>query len=175
MNKRLQHYYENIENQRQSLLLPLRKVPHERLNHQPDGKWSINQIIAHLISAENLSLQYLNKKILGVQEAKDTGLLEEAKMLLLSISQRMPLKFKAPRVVVEHTARENDFEKLAQAWDLSRSELEGFLNRMDDQHLKRKIYKHVRVGMLNVQHALKFFGEHVAHHAPQIKKLLKEK
>ncbi len=86
-------------------------------------------------------------------------------------SQRLPLKFKAPKVVVDQTSKETDFNKLTEEWDKVRGELKGLLDRIEDRHLKRKIYKHVRVGMLNIQHALKFLGEHVGHHAPQIKRL----
>jgi hypothetical protein len=175
MNTRLQELYDKIESQRHSLLLVIKDLPNDRLNRTVDGKWSINQIISHLIAAERLSIQYLNKKILGVNEAVDSGFLEELKMLALTISQRMPFKFKAPRVVVEHTTFETDLVRLAQEWNKTRDELRVLLDRMDDRHLKRMIYKHVRVGMLNIEHALRFFGEHVGHHTPQIKYLLKKK
>ncbi|SRR5260221_9942971 len=171
MNPRLQKLYSKIETQRNALILSLRNLPAKKLNDHPHCKWSINQIIAHLITAENLSARYLNKKILGVNEAKDTGFVEELKMFLLMASQRLPLKFKAPKVVVDQTSKETDFNKLTEEWDKTRTELKNLLDRIEDRHLKRKIYKHVRVGMLNVLHTLKFFYEHVGHHTPQIKRL----
>src|SRR5258706_6191726 len=171
MNLRLQKLFNKVETQRKTLLLSLNSLSNEMLNDHPPGKWSINQIIAHLITAENLSIRYLNKKILGVNEVKDTGIVEELKILLLVASQRLPLKFKAPKVVVDQTSKETDFNKLTEEWDKVRGELKGLLDRIEDRHLKRKNYKHLRVGMLNIQHALKFLGEHVGHHAPQIKRL----
>jgi hypothetical protein len=175
MNPRLQKLYSEIETQREMLLLSLHHLSYEKLNDHPQGKWSINQIIAHLISAENLSVQYVKKKILGVNEVKDTGFFEELKMVLLVSSQRLPLKFKAPKVVVEKTSNETNLTKLAEEWEKSRLDLKNILEQLEDRHLQRKIYKHVRVGMLNIQHALKFFREHVRHHAPQVKYLLKQK
>ena len=145
------------------------------MNEHEAGKWSVNQIIAHLIAAENLSIQYLNKKILAINDVKDSGLLEQLKMILLVVSQRLPLKFKAPKIVVDQTSPETDLNKLIAAWDSTRLELKNVLERIENQHIKRKVYRHVRVGMLNIQHALKFIGEHVGHHTPQIKKLLKQK
>jgi uncharacterized damage-inducible protein DinB len=176
MTQQLQKLYNKIELQRSQLLQSLQTLPGEKLNYHTPGKWSINQIIAHLITAENLSIQYLNKKILGASETMDSGFVEELKMVLLVISQRMPLlKFKAPKFVVERTSKETEIKKLADDWDRSRAELKNILDHLPDQYLKRKIYKHVRVGMLNIQHALKFFREHVGHHTPQIKYLLKQK
>jgi len=172
MNSTLQHLFNSIETQRQELIRSLVNLSSEKLNTQPEGKWSINQIIAHLITAEQLSVHYLNKKILGAEEAEDTGMKEELKMLLLIASQRLPLKFTAPKKVVEHTPKEEDLTKLISAWDTARSDFKKVLENVEGRHLKRKVYRHVHVGMLNIQHAVKFFGEHVGHHTPQIKRLL---
>lgn len=175
MSPSLQKLYIKIENQREQLLQSLRLLSDEKRNAHPPGKWSINQIIAHLITAENLSIQYLNKKIVGINEAKSSGLVEELKMLILIISQRLPLKFKAPKVVVEHTSKGTDINTLADEWNNTRSELKKLLDRIEDQHISKKIYRHVAVGMLNIQQTLIFLKEHVNHHTPQIKKLLKQK
>lgn len=175
MNLKLEKLFRAIETQRQAVLSSLRDQPMEKLNAHPPNKWSINQIIAHLITAEDLSIQYLNKKILGINEVKDSSLIEELKMMLLIASQRLPLKFKAPKMVVDRTSGETDLNKLIAAWDSTRIELKNILDRIESHHLKRKIYRHVRVGMLNIQHTLIFMGEHVGHHTPQIKNLLKQK
>jgi hypothetical protein len=175
MDPRLQSLYGKIETQRKSLLLSLSHLSNEQLNTHPPSKWSINQIIAHLITAENLSILYLNKKILSINEVKDSGFVEEMKMILLTVSQRLPLKFKAPKIVVDRTSSETDLNKLIAEWDLTRLELKNILGRIETPHIKRKIYRHVRVGMLNIEQAVKFIGEHVGHHTPQIKKLLKQK
>jgi hypothetical protein len=172
MNSRLQSLFDSIEKQRHVLLSTLKNLPSEKLDNHAPNKWSINQIIAHLISAEQLSVRYINKKILGIDQAVDTGFYEELKMLLLQISQRLPFKFTAPKIVVENTSTERDITGLIEQWDLVRAELKMLLEKIEDHQIKRAMYRHVRVGLLNIQHALKFFGEHVTHHAPQIKKQL---
>ncbi len=145
----------------------------DKLKYAPEGKWSIQQILAHLIAAEKLSVIYLNKKKLGVNDAHDTGLLEEIKMVVLKLSQRLPLKFKAPRGVVENTPTYASFEELMLDWDRTRSELREFLEKIDDTQIRKKIYKHIVAGRLNIQHALVFLREHIIHHTPQINRLLK--
>lgn len=173
MNIKLQILFDSLERERDSLLASIKNLSPDKQQHAPEGKWSIQQILAHLIAAEKLSIMYLHKKMLGIKEAEDTGALEEIKMVLLQISQRLPLKFKAPRVVVENTPAYATFEELTADWDKTRSELKTLLEKFDDTQIKKKIYKHVRAGRLNIQHALMFFQEHIIHHTPQINRLLK--
>ncbi len=173
MHPRLEYLYERIESQRQKLLQPLLKLSNEKLNGHPTDKWSINQIVAHLIAAERLSVGYISKKIQGIETLADTGLVDELKMVLLVLSQRLPLKFKAPKVVVENTTQENDLKKLEEEWDTVRADLKKLLEQIEDDQVRRKILKHVRMGMINIQHTLRFFGEHVGHHKPQIDVLLR--
>jgi uncharacterized damage-inducible protein DinB len=169
----LQKSFDQLELQRNKLFRSIESLPIKRLNHQPAGKWSINQIVAHLITAEKMSVMYLTKKIQGIDETKDSGLLEELKMIALIISQRLPFKFKAPKVVVENTSSSHDLKELEQEWTMVRNELKLLLERIKNDQIKRLIYKHVIAGKLNIAHALIFFREHIIHHQPQIKALLK--
>ncbi len=172
MNSRLQSLFDSIETQRRLLLSSLKELPSEKLNYHLPSKWFINQIIAHLISAEQLSVRYISKKMLGIDQTTDTGVYEELKMILLQISQRVPLKYKAPKKVVENTLNESDIHRLIEQWNLVRNDFRTILEKIEDHQINRGIYRHVRVGMINIQHAVKFFGEHVTHHVPQIKRLL---
>jgi uncharacterized damage-inducible protein DinB len=172
MNIKLQTLYDSIEKDRRNLIDRLRTVSPETLNHQPSGKWSINQIIAHIITAEKMSVMYLTKKIQGIDETEDSGFIQELKMVALIISQRLPLKFKAPRVVVENTSSSTDLKQLEQDWNIARNELKGILEKIVDNQVNRMVYKHVRAGRLNIKHALIFFREHIVHHQPQIQKLI---
>jgi hypothetical protein len=172
LNARLQYLFNLLETDRLSLLDSVGQLTDKQFNLAPLGKWSIHQILAHLITAEALSISYMNKKVLGIAEAGDSGLLEEGKMLLLKVSQRFPFKFKAPRAVVENTKTYSDFHQLSMAWEQERVELKKLLEQFDDGQIKKKIYRHIRAGRLNIQHALIFFREHYIHHLPQIKRLL---
>lgn len=173
MNKKLQTLFNSLESQRHSVLGLIESLSVEKINNHLEGKWSIAQILSHLIASEQLSVRYLNKKILGIKDAADTGLTEEIKMIALIISQRLPfIKFKAPTVVVENTPPHESMEQLVATWAKTRSDLKETLEKFQDGQLKRKIYKHPFAGMLNIQQALKFFGEHIIHHRPQITKLV---
>jgi hypothetical protein len=133
----------------------------------------VNQILAHLTIAERLSVLYLRKKMLGMDEAKNSGAWEELKWLALLASQRLPLKFKAPKSVVNHTPSYSNLHELSSDWHGVRNELKGILEKFTEADLKKKIYRHIYAGRLNIIHALMFFREHILHHQPQIDRLLK--
>lgn len=173
MNSKLNNLFISLEEDRTKLLASLRDISPDKQRNAPDGKWSIQQILAHLIAAEKLSIMYLRKKMLGIKEAENTGLWEEIKMMVLKASQRLPLKFKAPRAVVENTPAYADFDQLTKDWDTTRAELKTLLEKFEDTQIRKKIYKHIIAGRLNILHALLFFREHILHHTPQINRLLK--
>ena len=174
MNTRLAQLFNALENQRADLLRLVNDISPEAANKSRQGKWSIAQVLSHLIASEQLSILYLNKKILGIDIAPKTGIIEELKMIVLKISQRLPFKFKAPKVVVENTPVYEHVEQLAEAWNQTRADLKTVLEKFQDNQINRKVYKHPFAGMLNIQQALKFFQEHITHHTPQVKKLLKQ-
>lgn len=174
MSPSLNQLYLTLEEQRQALLNCIQNRSEQELAHHSMGKWSIAQVLSHLIASEQLSVNYLNKKILGIKEAPNTGLIEELKMLVLIISQRIPfIKFTAPKKVVEKTTPYQTAEEIQEAWEKARSELKEVLTHFQDDQLKRKVFKHPIVGMINIEQALRFLQEHIIHHTPQIKKLLK--
>jgi uncharacterized damage-inducible protein DinB len=171
MNQKLQKLFDQLEADRVELLSQVENLTVEQFQKSVNGKWSIQQILSHLMIAERLSLQYLNKKVHGINEADNTGVLEELKMIGLKLSQRLPLKFKAPKGLNEVTPILS-FDQLKLQWQHDRQELKTFLEKIMDDQLKKKIYRHVRAGLLNVQQTLIFFREHYIHHLPQIKKLM---
>jgi uncharacterized damage-inducible protein DinB len=173
VNHFLNHKFQELEKQREQLMSQIISLTEKQINDHEPGKWSIAEILSHLISSEQLSVNYLNKKILGIADTSNTGLAEEMKMIIFVISQRLPLKFKAPKKVVDNTPQYNTLEGLTTAWSSSRQELFKVLEKFDDHQLKKKIFRHPLVGMLNIQQTLRFFNEHIIHHTPQIKRQLK--
>ena len=175
MNTQLQKQFDKLEAQRANLLGLIASLSSEQLNAHPEGKWSIAEIISHLITSEQLSVKYLHKKMLGIHETPNTGIAEEFKMLALVVSQRLPLKFKAPKILLDDTITYPTTDQLTAEWDKIRGEIKELLPRFQDDQLKRKVYKHPIAGKINIQQALQFFWEHINHHTPQVKNLLQPK
>ncbi|MBL7850522.1 MAG: DinB family protein [Cyclobacteriaceae bacterium] len=175
MHPTLQTLFNQIEDRREAILNSFRSLSEEQLNQRPrDGQWSAAEVLNHLVTAERLSVAYIQKKVQGLSELPRTGWWDDFKMGLLIISQRMPgLKFKAPRRVVENTTRMTSLAEIEVAWKAVREDLKMLLESLPEQESDRKIYRHPAVGYLNIRHALIFFREHLIHHAPQLRALLK--
>jgi len=173
MHLKLRQLFLEIENQRKETLNSVVGFTQSQLN-QPliPGKWSAAQILNHLITAEQLSLRYMQKKFLGIKDTTDSGMLEEIKINLLILSQRLPgIKFKAPKAVMEQMMQLNDLNSIATEWNKVREELALLLEKIPDDLVNRKIYRHAIAGYLSVKHSLIFFREHITHHGVQLRKL----
>jgi DinB superfamily len=175
MHPQIQQIVDSLESQRETILKEFRGFNAEQFHRAPrQGKWSAAQILSHIITAERMSVAYMQKKLQGIDQASRSGILEEVKFGILKVSQRLPgLKFKAPARVVENTTLYKDLASIEAEWKTIRTDLQNLVEKIPDHHLDRMIYKHPIAGYLNVAQALKFLREHIVHHTPQLKRLLK--
>lgn len=174
MNAILQHQFDQLEKDRISLLNRLGEYSEDTLNHKPGvEKWSVSQILIHLLTSEQLTLNYLKKKSLGVSTLKDSGPLAEFRLSLLKISQRLPLRFKAPKYLKQNTPEPVPIAEFISRWNLSRTELRNFLESIAEEDRNKLIYKHPIAGRFNVSQCLVFLQEHFHHHLPQVNRILR--
>ncbi len=117
----------------------------------------------------------MKKKSLGVDQLKNAGILDQIKFFLLKLSQRIPLRYKAPNKLLEQTPPPLSYGDLIRQWEAVRVELREFLDSIPDENVRKKIYKHPRAGMLDVNMALQFLAEHIHHHRPQIMAIIEDR
>jgi hypothetical protein len=174
LNPILKNRFAQLEEDRVNLLASLAPVPDKTLSSSPTvGKWSINQILIHLLTSEQLTLAYLKKKSLGIDGLKNSGAWEWIKMQILKWSQRLPfLKYNAPKHLKANTPEAVSLEELGRRWSVLRIELHNFLDTIEESNLRKLIYKHPVAGRFDVIQCLMFMREHYHHHLPQIKRLL---
>jgi hypothetical protein len=172
MHIKLKRIFDKLESDRINLLSELSSFSEDQLQQIPSpGKWSILYTLTHILTAERMSLIYMKKKSLGVNEVDNSGIVEELKFRFLQASQRLPmLKFKAPKAVVEHTPISISFATLKTQWEKSRQDLYAFLESIEEKNVRKKIYKHVIVGRLDAIQGVGFLREHFIHHLPRLKK-----
>ena len=159
---------------RQQVLKDAVRLEKDQFSRPPHpGSWSMSELLTHILTTEKLSLQYMQKKSLGIATAGNSGVTESIKMVLMKIIQRIPMRYKAPRAVVTNTPPPLSLEVIGVEWETFMNDLTAFLQTIDAQHVRRKIYKHPVFGRLDAHQALISMHEHFRHHLPQIRRLLK--
>jgi hypothetical protein len=173
MNGKLQTAFAALESQRLELMSRLKGLTPDDLTWSPPGKWSIIHIVSHMMTGERMALEYVRKKILGVESVGDSGLYERFKVIALVVSQRLPfLKFKAPQLIVERTVVYEDLDKVDKEWSALRHDWKTFLDAVPERYARRNIFRHVVAGRLNLEQGMRFLSEHIIHHMPQIDRLI---
>jgi uncharacterized damage-inducible protein DinB len=174
MHAHLQTVFDSIEQEKDLLIDHVSGLtPEEYFKMPAPGKWSVAQIMTHLMVAEQLSLRYMKKKSLGINDVKDSGVIQELTFQLYNVLQRLPIKLRAPKTMLDHTPEPLPLADLKTQWGNFRSELKVFLSDIQDQHVRRMIYKHAFAGRLDVIQALRFFITHIHHHRPQIDRIIR--
>lgn len=172
--KKLTSQFEDLERQRHTLLQKFETFNEDQFKAQPaPGKWSASQILTHLLVSEQLSVAYMRKKIQAIQTLGNSGISSTFRLWILILSQRLPLKYKAPKVVVENTPEAKSLPEIINLWNNVRLDLKSLLHEIGDSHAKKLIYKHPYAGRLNISQAIRFFKEHIIHHWPQLNRLTK--
>lgn len=172
MESVLEDKFKRLQDQLEPLKSMIMATDDSRLNHSPvPGKWSALQIMWHLQQSEYLSVNYLNKKLSGGPYPL-TNSKTRARILLLKWALASPLKFQAPAAVRENMPEILDKNDLFTAYDNNRRDLAAILDTFPKSRMKEAIYKHPRVGYINIRQTLDFLYWHFIHHEKQIRSIL---
>ncbi len=173
MNKKLHLLFDALQHDKTILLQRLQSLPESTLAYSPhDTQWSITQVLNHLLLSEQLTLAYLKKKSLGLHQLNESGMWEVIKINLLIVSQRIPLKYKAPKVLSQHTEPVLTLADITKQWDDCRQQFREFLESLSEQDTRKLLFKHPLAGKFNILQGIIFMREHILHHLPQINRLL---
>lgn len=172
MHKRFDDAFSKLEKTKAEIMIVVSKLTEEDYRKNRNNKWSIAQILTHILTSEELALSYMKKKYLGVDHLRNASWVEPSKLLLLQLSQRLPIRYKAPESIVEKTPAPLSFNELSERWSASRANLKNFLSAIPDAHVRKMIFKHPIAGMFDAVRGVMFLREHLLHHIPQIKRNL---
>ena len=159
-----------------SLLTYVEGYDQEVLNQAPEeDKWSVQQIMNHLILSEKYSLGYCKKKLSFEPKLKKAGLGSTLKEWLVRSYFILPLKLEAPKGIDTSALPKVDtIENIKNTWHKNREQMKQFLETVDARYLDREVYKHPFAGRLTLKAMLVFFTAHFRHHRKQIQKALKK-
>lgn len=170
MHPSFQLLLEPLEQERRELFDLLQVRSDEELNQVPGpGKWSVIQVMHHLIISEELSLRYVKKKLSYNPALKKAGFSEGFRRMLLKIYLGLPFKFKAPKGVNDEALpAQVPFSATAQRWEAIRFELAKFLEGLDSGLIDKELYKHPAAGKMTLSGMLDFYLAHFRRHREQI-------
>lgn len=161
-----------LEQKRFELMSELEVLNDERLNYKPlENKWSIIQIMHHLIKSEKLSVIYITRKITNKSTIDKSSLISKLNAFALKWSLILPLKLKAPHNVSD-VPNFDTFQNTKSKWDKIRNSFASIVESMSDDLLNKDIFKHPVAGEMNIEGTIDFFDAHFKHHQKQIKPLL---
>ncbi len=164
--------FEKLQHSTDELLTKLAAVPEDQL-HQPesDGKWSVIQVLNHLITSEKGSLLYCMKKIQAGDAMEDATVFARFKMQAFNLMMGFPIKLTAPSFLSSPSNAES-LEELKKSWTRSRGKLKDFIDNYPEKYRSKSIYKHPYAGRVDLKGMLHFFAAHQRHHEIQLRRIL---
>lgn len=172
LKDKLLEQFDRLETDRSDIFSELDTLSQKKLLFKSDpDKWNILQILDHLKTSEKLSVVYIKKKSGSGNDIEKSGFLAKFRLFALKIAFVLPFKYKAPKIT-DATGNDPDYEELKSDWNVIRNDLKKLIQSLDERTLKSEIFKHPRVGMLNMEQTLGFFETHFKHHQKQIERIV---
>jgi len=174
MNTKYSLLFNELESNRQSLFEELDRLDQDKLTFKENNSsWSILQVCHHLIISEELSLQYLNKKLQYDTPIPKANIGSVLRSTSMNLALHLPYRFSAPSRVAQFP--ENlEWAALKNRWINVRHEMKNKIEKVPDDYLKKLVYKHPSIGRLTLYQMLSFFKTHIYRHQKQIKRLIKQ-
>ncbi|HET8859210.1 DinB family protein [Marivirga sp.] len=171
MNIKIQKHWSRLEDAKAYYDALLQVFNEEQLNfHSEQGSWSMLEVMQHLYTSENISLQFMQNFDFNRKDEK-VGLKAEIKTMLLVNRLNSKKKYKAPKVLSEKKDSLNishDPREFSHQWDKLRNDMLMFLKEFPENKIKHFVFAHPAVGKLNVLQTIQFFVAHLKHHQHQI-------
>jgi hypothetical protein len=171
MNQQLLYKFQELESKRMQLQTRLETKPKEELYFKINPEsWSIIQVLHHVMMAEKLAVDYMSKKINGINTSPKTNFKTSIRFFLLMIALKSPLKFKAPKALPPPPEKE-ELGNIINQWDVSRNAFHEFLKNFPTEYENKEIFKNLVAGKLNIHQALGWMNDHYSHHLQQIERI----
>lgn len=165
--------FDLMEQRRVELQKKLEQFPNEVMSvREEDGKWSVNQVLAHLSDSEFGTVRYINKKMQGMDSLRVTDFSARVRFTLLKWLLNSSIRYRMPRQLSE-PSNDRSFEQLKQQFDKNRKSLRDLIELFPSEYLDHLIFKHPFAGRLSLYQTVLFIDDHYKHHMRQIDRILK--
>jgi len=175
MNKQIEDQLQRIDTQLNKLLTDLQQYPADQLQRKTTPTtWSVIQVLQHMVLVENVSQQYVKKKLSFNPTLKDANFLTALRVRVARFYNLVPIKFKAPKYVDETNFSSNVLlTDIVTQWQNQRLQLRAYLATLPEDIFQKEVYKNPIAGRLSLYGMLQFFEGHFERHEKQVQKLLK--
>ncbi|HLP53060.1 MAG TPA: DinB family protein [Chitinophagales bacterium] len=172
MNAQIEKGFNQLEANRKALFDTLKQYPDDLLNKKPSEQaWSVAEVVDHVLTAEEYSLKYLQKKVQDVANAKPEGFKQKWRWLLIKVVFNFNIKFPAPEVVAPKAGYQTKAQMEAR-WNENRKQMHSILSKLNDKEINSQLWKHALAGKMNLHHMVEFLGMHFNRHRKQIDRTL---
>lgn len=130
------------------------------------GKWSIQEIVEHLVLAERAFLKGLERGTPPGPRSLKHALAYPMVMFIL----RWDIPVKVPSRAMVPTG-ERGFAELREAWDANHRALREFVAGLDPASARRPVTVHPVAGPMDARRAVVMLDVHLRRHARQIRRL----
>ena len=132
------------------------------------GKWSMLEIIEHLVLAERAVLQGLPElSRLREQERRLKHRFSYA-IVMVVLRCSIPVRVPSPAMIPQG---DRSLGELRRLWDESQEWLRAYIGQLDRRGFRRAVFEHPVAGPLSVKQALHMGQVHLDTHIRQIRKL----
>jgi hypothetical protein len=176
MDAKIDAKLRQLDAELEQLLKTLLKYPHEKLAQQPGpGRWSVYEVMQHLMLAEKGGHNYLSKKALSMKLPPKLGLGSWFRRTLTKFYLNTNIKFKAPAGAAEAAFKPiASFAQISGEWQQNRSNMRKLLESLPPGWEKVQAYKHPIGGRMGLLGMLDFWEAHLRRHKKQIERTLVE-
>lgn len=157
---------ERMESERAGLLASMSHLDSGLLEKKPTPEaWSVAQVIVHIATAEEASLDYLRKKLEvgGHGRASAVAVLRSA---LLELALWLPIRYKAPAGLAQ--VPEMPMSRALQRWDAVRRAMRNTYTELSEEQVSHELFKHPLVGKMGLLQGLRSLRRHALHHHGQV-------
>jgi len=169
MQKDLERRLDDLDDWKDALLGSLAIESLERLAFRPDEKgWCALDVVQHLVLVEEGVVGYARKKLQAPPQ--HVAFLDRAKLALLVLVLKSPLRFRAPvpQVVPDEVF---PLTEISVGWEKVRGELRELLGTLPEERRKTLLFRHPAGGALDPAGTLDFVEAHAKHHDVQIRRI----
>lgn len=168
MRQYFQEYFNNLSDSKNYLINATLTLTEEEFNLSlSEGKWSIGQILYHIILVERITVISLQKNIKNLSTLEESSTKNVLSSQLLKRALRSDRKFKAPDIAAK-VPDKTSLNELTPKWEKIRNDFTALLEIFPQEEENKLVYDHPYAGKLNIIQTLDFLVEHLQHHQRQI-------